>query len=359
VGVVRSGFDVDLQLQVSFDVSWRPPFHAPPNQNGLQGAPVLVLPNLCQVKSGPLAPQVECSNLTFKPTIMPAHIAFIGLGNMGGHMVRHLMRAGHSLSVFARRAEVTQPFAAAGARAASSPADAARDANFIFTNVTATADVGQVLLGEQGAIHGAKVGAIVCDFSTIDVRETRRFARELEGRGMEFLDCPVSGGAKAAEAATLTMMVGGRSDVLARARPLLEKLGSNIFHMGDVGCGQVTKACNQIVQVITIQGIAEAMLFAHDNNVDGSKMVEALMSGFAGSKMLGLMGPKMASRDFAAGIEARLHHKDFGLVANMADELDLPMPATHLVYGQLNKLMQLGWGTMDTCNLLRVLEDEK
>lgn len=290
---------------------------------------------------------------------MPANIAFIGLGNMGGQMVHHLLHAGHSLSIFARRAEVMQPFVAAGALAASSPADAARDADFIFTNVTSTADVGEVLLGEQGAIHGAKVGAIVCDFSTIDSRETRRFARELESKGIEYLDCPVSGGTKAAEAATLTIMVGGRTDVLARAKPLLEKLGSNIFHMGEVGCGQVTKACNQIVQVINIQGIAEAMLFAHDNNVDCNKVVDALMSGFAASKMLGLMGPKMANRDFAAGIEARLHHKDFGLVANMADELDLPMPATHLVYEQLNKLMKQGWGTMDTCNLLRVLEEEK
>ena len=290
---------------------------------------------------------------------MPANIAFIGLGNMGGHMVRNLMRAGHSLTVFARRPEVMQPFVAAGARAAVSPADAARDADFIMTNVTATADVGQVLLGEHGAIHGAKAGAIVCDFSTIDVRETRRFARELDGKGIEYLDCPVSGGTRAAETAALTMIVGGRPDVLVRARPLLEILAANIFHMGDVGCGQVTKACNQIVQVINIQGIAEAMLFARDNGVDCNKVVDALMAGFAGSKMLGLMGPKMANRDFAAGIEARLHHKDFGLVTDMADQLDLPMPATHLVHEQLNKLMQHDWGKMDTCNLLRVLEEAR
>ena len=290
---------------------------------------------------------------------MSQKIAFIGLGNMGGNMVRHLMRAGHSLSVFARRAEAMQPFVSQGARAAASPADAARDADFIFTNVTATADVGQVLLGEQGVIHGAKAGAVVCDFSTIDVRETRRFARELDNKGIEFLDCPVSGGTRAAEAASLTILVGGRADVLARARPLLEKLGTNIFHMGDVGCGQVTKACNQTVQVINIQGIAEAMLFANANGVDGHKVVEALMSGFAGSKMLGLMGPKMANRDFDAGIEARLHHKDFGLVMNMADQQQLPMPALHLVHAQLEKLMQHGWGNMDTCNLLRVLEEEK
>ena len=293
---------------------------------------------------------------------MSSKIAFIGLGNMGGAMARHLIRAGYPLSVHARRAETMQPFVELGAEACASPADAARDADFICTNVTATADVGQVLLGTDGpihgAIHGAKVGAIVCDFSTIDVRETRRFARELEGKGIEYLDCPVSGGTKAADAATLTIMVGGRPDVLARAKPLLEKLGSNIFHMGEVGCGQVTKACNQVVQVINIQGIAEAMLFARDCGVDCNKVVEALMSGFAGSKMLGLMGPKMASRDFTAGIEARLHHKDFDLITDMSDQQDLPMPATHLVYEQLNKLMQQGWGTMDTCNLLRVLEEE-
>lgn len=287
---------------------------------------------------------------------MKSHIAFIGLGNMGGHMVRHLMAAGHSLAVFARRAEAMQSFVEKGARAAASPADAAREADFIFSNVTATADVEAVLLGEQGAIHGTKQGAVVCDFSTIDVSATRRIAQSFAERGIEFMDCPVSGGTKAAEAGTLTILVGGKASALARVRPLLEKLGQNIFHMGDVGCGQVTKACNQTAQVIAIQGIAEAMLFARANGVDGHKMVEALMSGFAGSKMLGLMGPKMAARDFAAGIEARLHHKDLGLIANMANDQHLNMPAVQLVHAQLEKLVQAGWGTMDTCNLLRVLE---
>ncbi|HEX4858635.1 MAG TPA: NAD(P)-dependent oxidoreductase [Usitatibacteraceae bacterium] len=289
---------------------------------------------------------------------MPSSIGFIGLGNMGGAMVRHLIAAGHALTVYARRAEAMQPFVELGARAANSPADAARDADFIMTNVTATSDVGEVLLGENGAIHVARAGATVCDFSTIDVRETRRFARELENKGIEYLDCPVSGGTRAAEAGTLTILVGGREDVLARARPLLEKLGTNIFHMGQVGCGQVTKACNQIAQVVAIEGIAEAMLFARANGVDGNKVVEALMSGFAGSKMLGLMGPKMANRDFAAGIEARLHHKDLGLVAAMAKAQELDMPAVQLVHAQLEKLMGHGWGRMDTCNLLRVLEEK-
>ncbi|MBL8514782.1 MAG: NAD(P)-dependent oxidoreductase [Betaproteobacteria bacterium] len=290
---------------------------------------------------------------------MSHRIAFIGLGNMGGHMVRHLMAAGHTLTVHARRAEAMQPFLALGARAATSPADAARDAEFIFTNVTATADVESVLLGTAGVVHGAPRGALVCDFSTIDVAATRRMATDLAARGIEFMDCPVSGGTRAAEAGTLTILAGGKAENLQRVRPLLEKLGQNIFHMGDVGCGQVTKACNQTAQVIAIQGIAEALLFARANGVDGHKVVEALMSGFAGSKMLGLMGPKMAARDFAAGIEARLHHKDLGLIANMAKDQHLDMPAVQLVHAQLEKLMQAGWGNMDTCNLLRVLEEHR
>jgi 3-hydroxyisobutyrate dehydrogenase-like beta-hydroxyacid dehydrogenase len=292
---------------------------------------------------------------------MPIHsrVSFIGLGAMGGAMTRHLMNAGYLVTVHARRSEVMQPFVDDGALAAASPAEAAKNADFIFTNVTSTHDVEEVLLGKNGVILGAKPGAIVCDMSTISAVATRDIAAKLAEKRIQMLDCPVSGGAKGAQAATLTIVVGGKADVLDKARPLLERLGTNIFHMGDHGAGQVTKACNQTVQVINIQGIAEAMLFARANGVDCNKVVEALMSGFAGSKMLGLMGPKMANRDFAAGIEARLHQKDFGLIVDMAESQGLPMPATNLVYEQLTELMEHGWGTMDTCNLLRVLEEQQ
>jgi len=290
---------------------------------------------------------------------MRKQIAFIGLGSMGGHMVRHLLQAGHQVTVFARRPEALAPFVAAGARASGSPAEAAHGANVVMSNVTATADVESVLLGSGGAIEGAPAGSIVCDFSTIDAGATRRIAARLAERDIGFLDCPVSGGAKGAEAATLTILVGGDAEALARVRPLLEKLGKNIFHMGGVGAGQVTKACNQIVQVVNIQGIAEAMLFAQNNGVDTSRVVDALMAGMAGSKMLDLMGRKMAARDFVAGIEARLHHKDFGLVCDIAEQQGLPMPAVALVHEQLSRLMENGWGTMDTCNLLRVLEQQR
>ncbi len=274
-------------------------------------------------------------------------------------MVRRLLSQGHSVRVFARRAEAMEAFVSAGATASNSALDAALGADVIFTNVTTTADVEAVLLGEQGAIHAAKSDAIVCDFSTIDAIATKRIAATFAAKNIAFCDCPVSGGVAAAEAGALTIFVGGTVAALEHVRPLLEILGKNIFHMGDVGAGQITKACNQTVQVINIQGIAEAMLLARNNGVEPSRVVDALMAGMAGSKMLDLMGHKMAARDFAAGIEARLHYKDFGLVRDLATQQNLALPAVALVHQQLLTLMENGWGTMDTCNLLRVLENEQ
>jgi 3-hydroxyisobutyrate dehydrogenase-like beta-hydroxyacid dehydrogenase len=283
-------------------------------------------------------------------------IGFVGLGNMGRAMVDHLMAGGHTLRVYARRAQAMQPFAARGATACGSPAEAARGAAVVFTNVTATADVEQVLFGPGGVVEGAMPGTIVIDHGTISAAATRGFAARLAEQGIDMLDCPVSGGVKAAHAATLSMMVGGKAEVLERARPLLQLLGKTITHCGGHGDGQVVKACNQIVQVVNIQGIAEAMLFARANGVDPQTMLAAISAGFAGSKMLDLMGPKMAGRDFAAGIEARLHHKDYGLIVDMAREAHLAMPAVALVAQQLNALMSNGWGTQDTSALLKVLE---
>jgi 3-hydroxyisobutyrate dehydrogenase-like beta-hydroxyacid dehydrogenase len=283
-------------------------------------------------------------------------IGFVGLGNMGRAMVDHLMTGGHMLRVHARRAEAMQPFVARGATACGSPAEAARGAAVVFTNVTATADVEQVLFGPGGVIEGATPGTIVIDHGTISAAATRGFAARLAEQGIDMLDCPVSGGVKAAQAGTLSIMVGGKAEVLERARPLLQLLGKTITHCGGHGDGQVVKACNQIVQVVNIQGIAEAMLFARANGVDPQTMLAAISAGFAGSRMLDLMGPKMARRDFAAGIEARLHHKDYGLIVDMAREAHLAMPAVALVAQQLNALMSNGWGTQDTSALLKVLE---
>ncbi|MCA3217642.1 MAG: NAD(P)-dependent oxidoreductase [Burkholderiales bacterium] len=283
-------------------------------------------------------------------------VAFIGLGNMGRPMAGHLIAAGYTLRVHARRAAAMQALADLGATPCAAPAEAARGAQFIVTNVTNSEDVRQVLLGAGGAIETAAAGSVVIDHSTISAQVTREIAAALAERGVEMLDCPVSGGVKGAVAATLSIMVGGKPEVLERARPLLAAVGQTITYIGGHGAGQVVKACNQIVQVVNIQGIAEAMLFARAQGVDCTRMLGALQAGFAGSKMLDLMGPKMAARDFAAGIEARLHQKDYGLIVEMAREAKLAIPAVAVVAQQLNALVGQGWGTDDTSSLLRVLE---
>lgn len=286
-------------------------------------------------------------------------LAFIGFGAMGRPMVRHLLAAGHRINVSVRRPEAADAVKALGAQPCHSPAEAARDADVVFTNVTSTTDVEEVLFGPQGVVEGARPGTLCIDHSTISPVATRHIAERLQAAGLRFLDAPVSGGAAGAEAATLTIMVGGDSADLEQARPLLERLGKTIAHVGGPGSGQVAKACNQMVQVTTIQGIAEAMLFATSQGTDPQKILDAISTGFAGSRMLDLMGPKMAQRDFKAGIEARLHEKDFGLVRDVAQEQGLHLPAMEAVAAQLRALVEQGRGRDDTSSLLPVLESQQ
>lgn len=283
-------------------------------------------------------------------------VAFIGFGAMGRPMVGHLLAAGHAVRVSVRRPEAADVARQMGAQAFLSHTEAARGAEVVFTNVTSSEDVRNVLLGTGGAVEGAAPGTIFVDHSTISPLVTREIADALEARGMEALDCPVSGGSTGAEAATLTIMVGGKAEVLERVRPLISLFGKTIKHIGDHGAGQVAKLCNQIAQVVNIEGIAEALRFAQAQQVDTRRVLEAMSSGFAGSRMMDLMGPKMVSRDFSAGIEARLHDKDFGLAADIARETGLTLPAMQATAIQLQTLMQQGWGKDDTSSLLRVLE---
>lgn len=283
-------------------------------------------------------------------------VAFIGLGAMGAPMVGHLIRAGHTVRAFVRRPEAADAARELGAEPFFTPADAARGAQVVFTNVTSSEDVREVLLGTNGVIEGAAPGTICVDHSTISPIVTREIAQALAARGIEALDCPVSGGTVGAQAATLTIMVGGKAEVLEKVRPLLEQLGKTITHIGDSGAGQVAKLCNQIAQVVNIEGIAEAMRFAGAQGVDTGKVFQAMSTGMAGSRMLDMLGPKMVSRDFGAGIESRLHAKDFGLAADIANEIGLDLPAMRATSAQLGELMQQGWGKDDTSSLLRVLE---
>ncbi len=283
-------------------------------------------------------------------------VAFIGLGAMGAPMVGHLIRAGHTVRAFVRRPEAADAARALGAEPFFTPAEAAQGAAVVFTNVTSSEDVRDVLLGKQGVIEGAAPGTICVDHSTISPIVTREIAQALAEKGFEALDCPVSGGTVGAQAATLTIMVGGKAEVLEKVRPLLECLGKTITHIGDNGAGQVAKLCNQIAQVVNIEGIAEAMRFAGAQGVDTAKVFQAMSTGYAGSRMLDMLGPKMVARDFSAGIESRLHAKDFGLAADIAEEIGLDLPAMRATSVQLGELMEQGWGKDDTSSLLRVLE---
>jgi len=286
-------------------------------------------------------------------------IGFIGLGVMGNPMAQHLLNGGHEVSVWARREASATEIVAAGAKYRASPAELARHAEVVFTMITASHDVEQVVLGENGLVHGLAKGSVVVDMSTIAATVARRIAGHLAIRGVEFLDAPVSGGGMGAQNATLAIMVGGKVDVFERIKPLFELMGKTILNVGPVGTGQVTKACNQMVMVAAIQAVAEAASLAAANDVDFAKVMGAMQSGSAGSRVLDFFGDKMVRRDFAAGIEARLHHKDYALIMDEAARAGAPLPISAQVWQQLNGLMAMGWGKEDTSSLLRVLERYK
>jgi 2-hydroxy-3-oxopropionate reductase len=280
-------------------------------------------------------------------------VGFIGLGAMGCPMALHVHKAGHDLHVWARRPESA---AELPATVCATPAELGRRCAVVFTIITSSADVEAVALGADGLIEGMAPDSVLIDCSTIAPDAARRIATRLGERGIHMLDAPVSGGTQGAIDATLAIMAGGDAAVLERVRPLLDCLGQRIVHIGPNGAGQVAKACNQMIMVAAIEAAAEAMLLAAASGVDCAKVKQALAGGSAASRVLDVMGERMVKRDFAAGIEARLHHKDFGLVLEAARKSGVPVPLTATVAQQLNALMAQGWGRDDTASLLRVLE---
>lgn len=275
---------------------------------------------------------------------------------MGRPMASNLLRAGHSLVVWARRPEATRPLSEAGAQCAASPRELAARCDVVFTIVTDEAAIDEVLLGHDGVIHGARPGCVVIDMGTVAPTAARRVAASLEAREIEHLDAPVSGGPVGAERATLAMMVGGRVDVLARVRPLLACLAKTVVHVGDHGAGLVAKAANQIIMCVTLQAIAEALLFAERNGVDAARVREALLGGFAGGPILDVFGKRMVERDFAPGVEARLHHKDIGIAVALAKELGLALPASALAEQSFNAIIGNGCGRHDSAVLIEILQ---
>jgi 2-hydroxy-3-oxopropionate reductase len=283
-------------------------------------------------------------------------IGFIGTGIMGRPMALNLMNAGHQLSVYGRRFDTVEPLLVAGALGKGTPSDLAAVSDVIFTVVHDTKDVEEVTLGDRGIIHGARPGSVVVDMSTISPSATRNIAQQLEERGVDMLDAPVSGGETGAKTGTLSIMVGGKAEVFDRIKPLFEILGKNIVHVGDHGAGQVVKACNQIVVSLTFEGVAEAILLARKNGVDPAKMREALMGGYASSKILEVHGQRMLDANYKAGFKVKLHNKDMNIVLNNAREHHTPLPGTEVVARLMAALMDAGDGELDSTSIMLAIE---
>jgi 2-hydroxy-3-oxopropionate reductase len=287
---------------------------------------------------------------------MTINIGFIGPGIMGGPMALNLMKGGHKLWVYARRPEAMQALVKAGATACATPMDVATHADVIFTIVSDTPDVESVIFGEQGIIKNARSGSVIVDMSTISPTATKVFAERLAKQGVDMLDAPVSGGETGAINGTLSIMVGGKAKVFELVKPLFECMGKNIVHIGDNGAGQVAKACNQIVVAVTIEAVAEALTFARKNGADPAKVREALMGGFAGSKIMEVHGKRMLDNDFKPGFKVGLHQKDMRIVMETAHQLGVALPAAALVTQHLNALMGTRGTDLDSAAVVKIIE---
>ena len=280
-------------------------------------------------------------------------IGFIGFGTMGLPMAGHLLKAGHTLHVWSRRGASADFLVEQGAQRCASPQALAAASEIVCTNVTASSDV-EALAAQL--VEGLAPGAVHVDFSTIAPSAARCIAALYAERGVEFVDAPVSGGSSGAQNATLSIMWGGKSALAPRLEPLFSALGKTVVRVGEAGAGQVAKACNQIVMVAAIEACAEAARLAGAAGVDFALVRQAMLGGSAGSRVLDAFGGRMAKRDFTAGVEARLHHKDYALLMDEASRIGAPLPVSAAVWQQLNALMAQGRGTRDTSVLLSVLE---
>lgn len=284
-----------------------------------------------------------------------ARIGFIGLGIMGKPMAGHLLAAGHSLLVSASSASAAD-MVAMGAESRATAAAIARDAEIVLLMVPNTPEVEQVLFGADGVATGLGGGKLVIDMSSIAPLATKDFAARIEDLGSDYLDAPVSGGEVGAKAASLTIMVGGRDEAFARALPLFEAMGKNVTHVGPSGAGQTTKVANQIIVALNITAVGEALLFAAKAGADPARVREALMGGFANSRVLEVHGERMLKRTFAPGFRMKLHHKDLGLALAGGDAMGLSLPQTAFCQQLLNAAIGNGEGDLDHSGIVRQLE---
>ncbi|HYD62886.1 MAG TPA: 2-hydroxy-3-oxopropionate reductase [Noviherbaspirillum sp.] len=284
-----------------------------------------------------------------------AKVGFIGLGIMGTPMAGHLLKGGHTLYLH-NRSKVPVELVDGGATPCASAADVARHADIIITMVPDTLHVESVLFGERGVAEGLTPGKIVVDMSSISPIATKDFAKRINALGCEYLDAPVSGGEVGAKAASLTIMVGGSESVFNDVKPLFELMGKNITLVGGNGDGQTTKVANQIIVALNIQAVAEALLFASKAGADPTRVRQALMGGFASSRILEVHGERMVKRTFNPGFRIELHQKDLNLALQGAKALGVSLPNTAAVQELMNACAANGMGGLDHSALCRAIE---
>ncbi|HWS13512.1 MAG TPA: 2-hydroxy-3-oxopropionate reductase [Rhodocyclaceae bacterium] len=282
-------------------------------------------------------------------------LGFIGLGIMGRPMAGHLLAAGHQVHLMSRSG-VPNELTAAGGVACAVPAEFARHADVIFTMVPDTPDVEKVLFGEQGVEQGLTGGKVVVDMSTISPVATREFARRIAAHNCEYLDAPVSGGEVGAKNAALTIMVGGPAGAFERVKPLFGTMGKSVTHIGPNGTGQVTKLANNIVVALNIEAVAEALVFAAKAGADPARVRQALLGGFAGSRILEVHGERMIRRTFEPGFRIGLHQKDLAIALSVAREIGVSLPNTATAQELFNACVARGGLRWDHSAMVKALE---
>jgi 2-hydroxy-3-oxopropionate reductase len=283
------------------------------------------------------------------------NIGFIGLGIMGAPMALNLKAAGHELFIPDRRS--LTPELRAAATVLADAAAVAEHAEVVILMVPDTPDVERVLFGEHGVAEGLRRGSLVIDMSSISPIETKAFAARIAKLGCDYLDAPVSGGEVGAKAASLTIMVGGPDAAFARAKPLFELMGKNITHVGpEPGAGQITKVCNQIIVALNIQAVAEALTFARKAGADPARVREALMGGFASSRILEVHAERMINRTFNPGFRIRLHQKDLNLALTAAREMAMALPNTAIAQQMFSAVTAQGGGEQDHSAMVQAIE---
>jgi 2-hydroxy-3-oxopropionate reductase len=282
-------------------------------------------------------------------------VGFIGLGIMGGPMAGQLIKGGHEVYLYSRSG-VPDALVEAGGTACASSRDVAERADVIITMVPDTPHVASVLFDADGVAAGLAPGKVVVDMSSISPVETKAFAERIKALGCEYVDAPVSGGEVGAKAATLTIMAGGSEAAFARVKPLFELMGKNITLVGDNGAGQTCKVANQIIVALNIEAVGEALLFASRMGADPAKVRQALMGGFASSRILEVHGERMVKRTFDPGFRIELHQKDLNLALASARAVGVALPNTATAQELFNSCAAHGGSGWDHSAMVRALE---